>query len=197
MYHVSGPRYHKFRGSFGPPKAIAQLRMEYADGSAQVVGTDASWRVAPGPITLSCVFGGDDFDARLVQRGWDQANFDDAAWRPAIITQSPGGELKGLSFAAPPVRALDVLKPASIRQLSPGVAVYDLGQNASLMPRIRVRGPVGAVVRITPAELLRQDGSVDRGSSGGGAAYWQYTLAGGDAETWFPKFFYQIGRAHV
>ena len=194
MYHVAGPRYHKFRGSFGPPKAIAQLRLEYADGSSQIVGTDANWRVAPGPITLSCIFGGEDFDARLVQRGWDQAQFDDSAWQPAIITQSPGGELKGLSFAAPPVRAFDVLKPASIRQLAPGVAVYDLGQNTSLMPRIRVKGPAGSVVRITPAELLRQDGSVDRGSSGGGAAYWQYTLAGGDAQTWFPKFFYHGAR---
>ncbi len=49
-------------------------------------------------------------------------------------------------------------------------------------------------MRITPAELLNDDGSVDRGSCGGGQAYWQYTLAGAGAETWFPKFFYHGSR---
>jgi len=59
-----------------------------------------------------------------------------------------------------------------------GKTVYDLGQNVSLMPRIKVKGPADAVVRIIPAELIHEDGSVDRGSSGDGQAYWQYTLAG-------------------
>ena len=56
--------------------------------------------------------------------------------------------------------------------------VYDLGQNASMMPRLAVNGPAGAVVRIMPAELLAADGAVDRTSSGGKLAYWQYTLRG-------------------
>ena len=55
MYNVVGGRYTKFTGSFGPLKAIAQLRLEYADGTVEVIGTDANWRVAPGPITFSCV----------------------------------------------------------------------------------------------------------------------------------------------
>src|SRR5512140_2382059 len=55
MYNVAGGRYTKFTGSFGPLKAIGQLRLEYADGSLEFVGTDASWRRAPGPITFSCV----------------------------------------------------------------------------------------------------------------------------------------------
>src|SRR5208283_4299189 len=68
--------------------------------------------------------------------------------------------------------------------------VYDLGQNVSLMPRLALEGPAGAVVRIIPAELVKPDGSVDRGSCGGGACYWQYTLAGGGTERCFPRFFY-------
>jgi len=40
MYNVSGGRYTKFKGSFGPPKAIAQLRLEYADDTTEVLGTD-------------------------------------------------------------------------------------------------------------------------------------------------------------
>ncbi len=42
------------------------------------------------------------------------------------------------------------------------------------------------------AELVHQDGSIDRESCGGnrGPAYWQYTKATDEPETWFPQFFY-------
>ncbi|HVN82475.1 MAG TPA: glycoside hydrolase family 78 protein [Terriglobia bacterium] len=190
MYNVRGGRYTKFRGSFGEIKAIGQLRLEYADGTVDLIGTDGQWRVHPGPITFSCVYGGEDFDARLEPIGWNEPGFDDSNWEKCVEVRSPGGRLKGLSAAAPPVRAFEILKPVHIQSLRVGVSVYDLGQNASLMPRIKVNGPSGAVVRIIPAELIHEDGSVDRGSSGGGQAYWQYTLAGKGEEEWFPKFFY-------
>jgi hypothetical protein len=214
MYNVPGGRYVKFKGSFGPVKAIAQLHLEYQDGTTELVATDERWRAAPGPITFSCVYGGEDYDARLEPPGWAQPGFAEAqgapprasltaqpgdlgqgnvapvAWEPAQLVAGPGGKLRGLSCAAPPIRAFEVLKPASVKPLRAGVSVYDLGQNVSLMPRLRVRGPAGAVVRLIPAELLGQDGAVDRGSCGGGAAYWQYTLKGGGEEKWFPKFFY-------
>ena len=50
MYNVQQVpgRYTKFRGSFGPQKAIAQLRLEYQDGSSQLVATDDQWRASPG-----------------------------------------------------------------------------------------------------------------------------------------------------
>jgi hypothetical protein len=190
MYNVHGGRYTKFQNSFGPLQAIAQLRLEYADGTIEIIGTDNQWAVAPGPITFSSIYGGEDFDARLVQCGWDQPGFNDANWQPAQTVTGPGGELRGLSCAAPPIRAFDVLKPVSVRQLTNGATVYDLGQNTALMVRLAVHGPAGSKVRIIPAELLKPDGSVDRGSSGGGQAWWQYTLAGGGRENNFPRFFY-------
>jgi hypothetical protein len=190
MYNVRGGRYTKFTGSFGPLQAIGQVRLEYTDGSVEILGTDVNWRVSPGPITFSCVYGGEDYDARLEPHGWNRAGFDDAKWACATLTQGPGGTLKGLSCAAPPIRAFDILKPVKLNPLRPGVTVYDLGQNASLMPRLSMRGSAGSIVRITPAELLAQHGSIDRSSCGNAKAYWQYTLAGGGTETWFPKFFY-------
>ncbi|MGO8791482.1 MAG: family 78 glycoside hydrolase catalytic domain [Terriglobia bacterium] len=194
MYNVRGGRYAKFIGSFGPLKAIGQLRLEYADGSVDVVDTDGKWRVHPGPITFSCVYGGEDYDARLEPNGWNKPGFADTGWEAALTVSGPGGKLRGLSCAAPPVRAFETLKPAHINPLSAGTTVYDLGQNVSLMPRIRVKGPAGSVVKITPAELVSPDRTVDRVSAGGGAAYWQYTLAGTSEEDWFPKFFYHGSR---
>jgi hypothetical protein len=199
MYDVSNIAHRRFRPpgyasySFGPLKAIVQLRLEYADGSVEIVGTDASWRVALGPITYSSIYCGEDFDARLVQKNWDAPGFDDSNWSPAQVVNGPGGTLRGLSCAAPPIRAQDVFKPIAVRQITNGVTVYDLGQNSSLMPRIVVQGPAGAVVKVIPSELLRASGRIDD-TMCNGDAYWQYTLSGQGRETWFPKFFYRGAR---
>jgi hypothetical protein len=194
FYNVKGGRYTKYKGSFGPLKAIAQVRLDYADGSTDFIGTSRSWRAHSGPITFSCVYGGEDFDARLVTRGWDEPGFDDAEWPRAVLVSGPGGVLKGASFAAPPVRAIETIKPVAIREIGAHLAVYDLGQNAPVMIRLAVRGPAGSSVRVIPAELVKPDGTVDRRSAGGGLAFWQYTLAGAGSETYASKFFYHGAR---
>ena len=197
MYNIQPDyeRYVKFLNSFGPLKAIAQLRLEYADGSVETITTDKSWQVSPGPITFDNIFAGEDFDARLVQGGWDKPGFKaDSKWTAAEETSGPGGLLKGLSCSAPPIRAIETLKPIAAKILSANVTVYDLGQNVSQMPRITVSGKAGSFVRIIPSELLKPDGTVDRSSctqDGVRPAWWQYTLKGDGEENWFPKFFYQ------
>ncbi|HEX8237515.1 MAG TPA: family 78 glycoside hydrolase catalytic domain [Abditibacteriaceae bacterium] len=190
MYNVPGGRYSKFTGSFGPLRAIAQIRLEYSDGTMQTIGTDSTWRAAPGPVTFSDVYGGEDYDARLEQRGWNQPGFNATNWIPALVSNGPGGELKGISVANPPIRAFEVLKPIGKRVLNSRSTVYDMGQNAAIIPRLRVKGPASSTVRIVPGELLQSNGSVDQKSSGG-PSYWQYTLAGNDTETYFSPFFYR------
>jgi hypothetical protein len=193
MYNVfGGGRYTKFTGSFGPQKAIAQIRLEYADGSVEFVGTDESWRVAAGPITFTSIYGGEDFDARLVQRGWDKPGFDDSKWQIAQIVSGPGGELRGLSCAAPPIRKFEIQQPVATRALTNGDLIFDLGQNASHVPEISVTGPAGSRVRLIPAELTNRDGSVSQGSIGGSRnnVRCEFIKATGGAENWSPKFFY-------
>ena len=195
MYNVQEGRYVKFVGPFRPLTAIGLIRLEYNDGTLDAVVTDDSWQVAAGPITFSNMFGGEDYDARLEQPGWDRPGFDTAKWRQAVAYAGPGGRLQGATHASPPFRAFEVLKATATREIRPGVTVYDLGQNASIMIRMRVRGPAGTKVKVIPAELVRNDGTVDRGSCGGGEASWNYTLAGRtDGEDWAPRFFYHGSR---
>jgi len=194
MYNVvGGGRFTKFKGSFGPQKAIAQIRLEYLDGSVDIIGTDATWRVAAGPVTFTSIYGGEDFDARLVQPGWDRPNFDSSNWLPAVVVNGPGGDLRGLSCSAPPVKKFEVHKPVASRLLENGDLVFDLGQNAAHVPRIVVTGPAGSKVRVIPSELVSADGSANQGSMGGGrrGTIWcEYTKATDGVETWSPQFFY-------
>ena len=206
MYHVVQPhtnRFTKFKGSFGPLKAIAQIRLEYADGSVETIGTDDQWRTAPGPITFSSIYGGEDFDARLVSSGWDQPGFDGSKWQPAAVVNGPGGELKGLSGAAPPVREFETHRPVATHTLTNGDVVFDLGQNAAHVLQIRVSGPAGSRVRLYPAELMKTNGWVDQGSMGvghRGQVWCEFTKGTDGTETWSPKFFYvgcRYVQAHV
>jgi hypothetical protein len=196
MYNLLGTRFLRpglsRLYSFGPQKAIAQIRLEYADGSVEIVDTDESWRVAPGPITLSSIYSGEDFDARLVQPGWNKIHFDDSKWPCATVVNGPGGELRGLSCAAPPIRFFEIHKPVSSRTLTNGDVIFDLGQNAAHIPKISVTGPAGSRVRIIPSELVSNKGSADQGSMGvrGNALWCDFTKATDGAETWSPKFFY-------
>ncbi len=198
MYRVlGGGRFTKFKNSFGPQKAIAQIRLEYADGSVEFIGTDEHWRVATGPITFNSIYGGEDFDARLVQKGWNQINFNDATWTNAVVLNGPGGALRGLSCAAPPIQFIKTNWPVAQHSLPDGDLVFDLvfdlGQNAAHVPQITVTGPAGSKVGIMPAELLSADGAVNQSSMGAGhrgSYLCKFTKASDGEETWSPKFFY-------
>ena len=201
MYRVLGDtnRFTKFKGSFGPLKAIAQLRLEYADDSVEIIGTDDQWRTHPGPMTFCSVYGGEDFDARLVQHGWDKPGFDDSKWPRAQITTGPGGALKCLSCAAPPIRAFEIHKPVSTRALTNGDTLFDLGQNASHMFRFTASGPAGTVIRLLPSEIIKDDGTVNQSSMGAGRrgpVLCEFTKATDGVESFAPKFFY-VGCRYV
>jgi hypothetical protein len=186
-------RYVKFAGSFGPLRAILQLRLDYVDGSIQLIRTDETWRTSPGPVVFSNVYGGEDYDARLVSQGWDSPGFDDRSWLPAVRIIRPSGILRGHSFAAPLLRPIEIRKPVEVRPIGPGTFIYDLGQNAPYLPRVRVSGPPGSTVRLTPAEILTPEGRLDRGTMGGtnrGSSWWQFTKGNAQPESWSPQFCY-------
>jgi len=200
MYNIQpdSVRYVKFLNSYGPLKAIVQLRLEFADNTVQTIGSDSSWQVSPGPVTYMNLYGGEDFDARLEPQGWKQTGFSkDDRWSAALECTGPGGDLKGLSCSAPPVKAIERIIPVKKTRINSTTWVYDLGQNTSLMPEITLRGTKGSGVRIIPSELLKPDGTVDRSSAtqdGVRPAWWQYTMAMEGSKTWCPKFFYQGAR---
>ena len=161
-------------------RSIARIALEYVDGTMEDIVTDPSWKTAPGPITFSSIYGGEDYDARREQTGWDSPHFDESGWRPAISVSGPP-VLEAQS--AEPLKVFEhftARRIFPIRQItavanstSPGGAtpagaawIYDLGQNSSGIVELRVSGRKGAVVRITPAELLDADSSANQKATG-------------------------------
>jgi hypothetical protein len=187
MYNVVGGRYAKFTASFGPPKLRFSLELEYADGSKDVVGSDGSWKTAPGPITFSCIYGGEDYDARLEKSGWDRAGFDDSGWKNGSGCEAPGGVM--VAQFSPAIIVQKTYKTSSVKETKAGVFVYDLGMNFAGRPRIQVRGAAGQKIRLTPGELLDAEGRPNQAATGS-PVWFEYTLKGSGVETWTPRFSY-------
>jgi len=195
FYNTAGDRRIHGVSADRPLKLILQAHLTFEDGTEEIIASDGSWRTAPGPITHSAILGGEDHDARRLPAGWDRSGFDDSAWDRAVETEGPGGALAASS--SPPMKMHDVFAPVRIEEPAPGIYVYDFGQNASAVPRLRARGKAGQAVKLTPAEQRhgmaprRNDGKGRVNPAGVGTPnYFRYTLRGGESEEWMPQFSY-------
>ncbi|MEP6654071.1 MAG: family 78 glycoside hydrolase catalytic domain [Myxococcales bacterium] len=187
MYNVEkNSRYTKFTGSFGAPKLILRLAIDFMDGTSATVASDTSWKTAPGPITFTNIYGGEDFDAAKEPAGWDKAGFAASGWASATVATGTAPAL--VAAAAPPVKVMQTFTSTKVTQPSAGVFVYDLGQNFSGWPVLEVQGSAGASVTIRTGELL--SGGVVSQRNSGSPVYFTYTLKGGGPESWHPRFAY-------
>ncbi|WP_187262085.1 alpha-L-rhamnosidase [Pontibacter beigongshangensis] len=187
FYHIPrGPQYRKLTGSFGYPKMICRLVVEYQNGKTENIISDGSWKTAPGPITFSSIYGGEYYDATLEQAGWNKPNFkENNTWKQALLVEGPKLEAQ----TSTPVKLVQSYAPIKVTQPEPGKWVYDLGQNASGIVGITVQGKKGTTVKITPGELLTDQQLVTQKHTGSPYNF-IYTLKGEGTESWQPRFTY-------
>jgi alpha-L-rhamnosidase len=178
-------RYRKLKSAFGYPKMICRLQITYTDGSSTDVLSSPDWKTAPSALTFSSIYGGEDYNASLEQKGWDEPSFKGSNWKPSLLVDGP--VLKAQN--EDPVKVLERFKAVEIHPVAHDQWVYDLGQNASGIFELQVSGKRGDTVRITPAELLKADGSVTQKNIGG-PSYFTYILKGEGLEKWSPRFTY-------
>jgi alpha-L-rhamnosidase len=73
----------------GAPRFLAQLVLEFFDGSKQTVVSDGSWKASYGPIQFGDLLMGSSYDARQELPGWDTTNYNDTAWSPVLTGLKP------------------------------------------------------------------------------------------------------------
>jgi len=185
FFYIPGERYRKMTGAYGYPKMITRILMEYSDGTTENIVSDESWKTAPSPITYSSIYGGENYDATLGQQGWDSPGFNDAGWKNVVVTTPH----VLVSQTAEAVKVMQEFEPVSIKEIKKNTWVYDIGQNMSGIPQIKITGNSGDTIRITPAELLKEDGTANQRATGS-PSYYQYILKGSGEEKWQPRFTY-------
>ncbi len=143
----------------GRPRFIAQLAVEYTDGTKSSIVSDESWSVAEGPILRNSIYLGEVYDARREISGWDRSGFDDSTWSKAAPAKEPIGELQAQPL--PPVRITTTLKPVEITEPQNGIYIFDMGQNFSGLVRLKLDVPKGAVINLRYGELINKDGTLN------------------------------------
>ena len=194
--HLGNGRYHAPRSKwfvmtrdYGVPRLMLQLELEFADGTRQVIASDASWSITDnGPIRADNEYDGEIYDAQLEQKGWSSPGFADSSWRSADVLTQPGGKL--VAQMMHPIRVTETRQPVAMTEPSPGKYVFDMGQNIVGWCQLRVDGPRGSSVKLRHAETLRDDGSLYLANMRGAAVTDIYHLKGGGPETYEPRFTY-------
>ena len=172
---------------FNPPdRFLAQLELEYADGSHDTVITDDSWRAAASPIIESQIYSGEFFDAREEKTGWDTTNFDDSAWSGAVVADAQSLALTGKVDS--PVQVIETLKPKTVNPLANGSYIFDMGQNIVGWATLKVKGAAGTKVKLRFAEILNPDGTIYTENLRNADATDTYILRGSNEETYSPLF---------
>ncbi|MFY8221533.1 MAG: family 78 glycoside hydrolase catalytic domain [Pirellulales bacterium] len=201
------------------PALLGQLNIEYADGSRESVVTDASWQVTDqGPIREADFLMGEVHDARRELPGWDTAAFepDAAVWNNAVLAADTGSvkapffepgvqEEREFGFvkpkvidgyAAQPVRVTMALAAKSVKEIRPGVFIFDMGQNFAGIVELKVTAPAGTTIALRYGEMLHADGRLMTENLRKARATDTYVCKGGGdegpgtAETWRPRFTY-------
>ena len=171
---------------FGSKKAIAQICVNYADGTTQWITTDKNWHWAPGPVIYNCVYDGEVYDAKLDHQGWTKAGYNESAWNPVTVFNRPAARL--VSHRMPPIKVHEIFKPLEVKGSTIGRKVYDMGQNFAGWVRIKARGTQNTILKIRFAEDLNADGTVDVTSNENANAAAEYRMKGVGIETYEPRF---------
>ncbi len=173
--------------SYGYPKLLFQMRIEYDDAPEQDIVSDSSWKLTTaGPIRANNEYDGEEYDARREMPGWSRPGFEDGSWQPAERVSPPGGVLEAQMIE--PIRVTQTLEPIAVTNPKPGIYLADFGQAFYGMVQLKVSGPAGTRVQLRTAYNVTPDGLLNTGNDRSALNIDTYTLKGDGLETWHPRF---------
>lgn len=175
--------------TYGFPKLLLQIQVEYADGSSDIIAGDESWRItADGPITANNEYDGEVYDARKEMPGWNRPGFDATAWMPVELVDKPSQIISAQMNE--PIRVTGTIKPIAVTNPQPGVYIFDMGQNMVGWTKLTVKGDAGTVVKQRFAETIQDNGLLYLDNIRGARVTDTFILKGQGVEVYEPRFTY-------
>ncbi|HNY39257.1 MAG TPA: family 78 glycoside hydrolase catalytic domain [Bryobacteraceae bacterium] len=158
---------------------LAKLVITYKDGSSETITTnDRSWKYfSRGPVVYSSLDFGEVYDSsrEAAILGWATAKYNDAKWSSAVVIPLDGTSFSGMESGRPGAAGIPfkwdklaltgqigdnagvfrTLTARSVKEVRPGVFVYDIGQNLVGVPRITIaNGKAGGKLTLRFSEML-------------------------------------------
>ncbi|WP_108991188.1 alpha-L-rhamnosidase [Paenibacillus agaridevorans] len=175
------------------PRFIAQLVIQYMDGSDLLVKTDDRWElIEDGPTLSDSIFAGERYDARKYRTDWNKVDFCAAdACKPKIVPP-PSPRLEAQSM--PSIRVVGHADAVKMTILGDGHYVFDMGDTIAGWVEATIRGGrPGQSVSFIYGEKLDETGRVDNRQTAIEAEIQtdHYLKSSWQAEKWEPKFSYK------
>ncbi|MGD0775255.1 MAG: family 78 glycoside hydrolase catalytic domain [Candidatus Solibacter sp.] len=161
---------------------LAKLVVTYKDGTSDTIATnDRTWKYyGDGPLVYSSLDFGEVFDAARepAVEGWTTAAYRDSKWKNAAVvplegtafsgTEAGRGGAPGIPFNYDKLSLVGqignnagvfrTLTAKSVKEVRPGVYVYNMGQNLVGVPRIGIaNGRAGGRITLRYAEMSYPD----------------------------------------
>ena len=165
---------------------LAQLQINYTDGTSEMIVTDNNWKVTIGPIIESDIYNGETYDARKEMQGWATAGFDDSKWTKVAIADHSKKIL--IAPQGSVVKAIEEIKPVKLITTPKGETVLDMGQNMVGWVRLKVQGKKGDKITLKFAEVLTKEGNFYTDNLRSAKCTDVYILKGEGEEIYEPYF---------
>ncbi len=160
---------------------LAKLAITYTDGTSDTIITSPqTWKYYNnGPIVYSSLDLGEVYDAsrEAAIANWSGAGYNDSKWKPSVVVPIEGTTFSGVDGgrggSSTPFHfnklsligqignnagVFKTLTAQSVKEVRPGVYVYNLGQNIVGVPRIAIaEGKPGRKLTVRYAEMLYPD----------------------------------------
>lgn len=166
--------------------ALLQLHLEYEDGTAEMIGSDQSWKSDFSAIKYTSIYHGETYDAMSEQEGWSTASFDDSAWY-GVIERNDSYDIL-VAQENDYSRVTELIHPIDSLITPAGSYVMDMGQNMVGRVRFTFTVPAGTQISIKHAEVLDKDGNIYYGNLRPAKQTIHYTAKGIENEQYAPIF---------
>ncbi|MDD3037062.1 glycoside hydrolase family 78 protein [Bacteroides sp.] len=141
------------------PTFCMDLRVTYEDGTVEVIRTERDWKTSSGGLIFNSIYTAEHYDARLEQKGWNTADFDDSKWNGVGYRGVPSQNV--VSQQVQPIRAVETIPVKTLKKFNDSTYVFDFARNMAGVTRIKVSGEEGTVVRIKHGERIHDNGRIN------------------------------------
>ncbi len=168
---------------------LAQLEINFTDGTGKRVITDKQWHSFTGPVLESDILDGETYDARLEIPGWSEPGFKLESIKGVVEVPFDASALT--AHAGVPVKKVEEIRPKKTIKTPSGQTVVDFGQNIVGWVRLRAKGKAGTRITLKHGEVLDRKGEFYNKNYRLARATNTFILKGsGDYEYFEPRFTY-------
>ena len=156
------------------PALIAAVKLNYKDGSEQLIVTDDSWQAAKSETLQSEIYDGEITDANI-----------EPVFGEKPIYYEYGGEL--VPYEGELIKEIETVAPKKIIVTPKGETVIDFGQNLTGYLKFTLNAKSGQKVAVKHFEILDKDGNVYTENYRSADALLEYTAKDGK-QTYKPRY---------